>query len=117
MHKNFGVGTLKKSDFYIYSEVLAELGIATAHEQILKSGKIEKRDPIHYALVRANLRNPRYSQSIPGPWLDGVNELFVRENLNRIEIDFESEFSLLDAITTSSTKICGSPLVSVIGLC
>lgn len=117
MHKNFGIGTLKKSDFYIYSEVLAELGIATAHEQILKSGKIEKRDPIHYSLVRANLRNPRYSQSIPGPWLDGVNELFVRENLNRIEIDFESEFSLLDAITTSSTKICGSPLVSVIGLC
>lgn len=114
VHKNFGIGTLKKSDFYIFSEVLAELGIATAHEQILKAGKINKRDPIHYSLVRANLRNPRYSQSIPGAWLDGVNELFVQENLNPIEIDFESEFSLLDAITTSSTKICGGPLVSVI---
>lgn len=114
VRKIFGKGTLKKSDVYIYSEILAELGMASVQNEILKAGKIDKRDPIHYSLVRANLSNPRNMHNDAEAWLKRVNELFLREDLLPIEIDFESEAPFLDSISAPNTKVFDGPLVSVI---
>ncbi|MGP5208952.1 glycosyltransferase [Corynebacterium casei] len=114
VRKIFGDGTLKKSDIYIYSEVLTELGMGSVQNEILKLGKIDKRDPIHYKLVKANLFDPRESHETAIRWLQEINALFTKENLQPIEIAFESGDSLLDSISSLGTKISDGPLVSVI---
>ena len=114
VRKFFGKGALKKSDIYIYSEVLTELGLDSAQNEILRLGKIDKRDPIHYELVRANLISPRESEHNAELWLERVNNLYVRENLAPISLDLKSGASLLDSISSSVTKISQGPLVTVI---
>lgn len=114
VRKIFGKGALKKSDIYIYSEVLTELGMASVQNEILRAGKIDKRDPIHYSLVRANLINPRGPHGNSEDWLNRVNELYLKENLAPISINFDSETTLLDSISSSGTKVLDGPIVSVI---
>src|SRR5699024_1892563 len=99
---------------YIFSEVLAELGIRDSHKKILRAGKIHRRDPVHYELVSANLVNPKRSTGGAQDWLRVINQLFTRENFSSIKIDFESGKSLLDSIEPSVTKKIDGPMVSVI---
>lgn len=114
VRKIFGKGALKKSDIYIYSEVLTELGMDSVQNEILKIGKIDKRDPIHFELVRANLLRPRASEQNAELWLQKVNNLFARENLAPISLDLNSGASLLDSITSTVPQAFDGPLVSVI---
>lgn len=114
VRKNFGNGILKKSDIYIYSEVLSELGMSPLQNEILKIGKLDKRDPIHFALVQANLINPRGANKEHEAWLQRVNELFVKEKLLPIDVDFNADTPLLDAISVSEVQVVEGPLVTVI---
>lgn len=114
VRKIFGKGALKKSDIYIYSEVLTELGLDSIQNDILRLGKIDKRDPIHYELVRANLIAPRVSKENAELWLEKVNSLFLRENLAPISLDLKSDTSLLDSISSIAPKLSKGPLVTVI---
>lgn len=114
VRKIFGKGALKKSDIYIYSEVLTELGHGSVQKEILRLGKIDKRDPIHYELVRANLLAPRESEQNAEAWLAKVNNLFVKENLAPISLELDSGSALLDSISSTVPKVSEGPLVSVI---
>ncbi|MGP5573619.1 glycosyltransferase [Corynebacterium casei] len=114
VRKSFGKGILKKSDIYIFSEVLAELGMSSAQNEILKVGKIDRRDPIHFALARANMFNPRNARTDPQVWLKQVNDLFRREDLLPIEVDFDADLPLMDAISVANVNVVDGPLVTVI---
>lgn len=110
----FGKTTLKKSDIYIYSEVLGEIGSASAQKEILKLGKVDKRDPIHYSLMKANSINPRESDQGAESWLQIINGLYQREELQPISVDFHAESSALDSISSTGQEMHDGPLVTVI---
>lgn len=112
----FGMKSFGRTDAYIYSEVCCELGDYSKALKILRNTKVANRDPVHYALVKANVHSSSNEPDL-NRWLDCVNGLFKMDHLCGIELDLTSNSPLLDSLRPSSdvTKaISDGPTVSVI---
>lgn len=110
LHK---IAVLGKTDAYVYSEILQNLGAFRAAKKILKETRVSKRDPVHYELVCAN--ELAFNENWEA-WVSKLNDLYSSVGLLGVQLQQQIVHSPLDAILADSTnaRTVDGSLVSII---
>lgn len=113
----FGLSALKRTDVYVYTEVLAESGMHGQASQTFRETGLARRDPVQASLIGLNgfAAAGLGDDGTRRKWTDGLAALLAREGLAPIAFRDMLHPSPLDSLTsTVAPRQVDGPLVSVL---